>query len=229
MDRKALEKATITQLKLKAGRYKIPVTDDKTKLIEAILEQRERISEIQRPGTSGQLIDLAQPTQAAKTVKAKGGQGQGASATGARVESRVAVEQPLTPSLFMETMNGFATMLAEKMAELIKSNNNNGTELSRRSIEERREVETEPMINRAGSSARSQAWTEEDGMRQTNGFSGGPAIQWLASQIPEFGGTEDENIHTWVRRVDHVVRVHGATNGVILLAASSKLTKVARQ
>lgn len=33
----------------------------------------------------------------------------------------------------------------------------------------------------------------------------------------------------WVRRVDKVALIHGASDGVTLLAASSKLVKFARQ
>jgi len=53
-------------------------------------------------------------------------------------------------------------------------------------------------------------------------------VSWLATQIPEFGGSDKENVSTWVRRVDQVAGVHGATDGVTLLAASSKLTKSAK-
>jgi len=50
----------------------------------------------------------------------------------------------------------------------------------------------------------------------------------LATQIPEYGGSDKENVTTWVRRVDQVTGVHGASDGVTLLAASSKLTKSAK-
>jgi len=50
----------------------------------------------------------------------------------------------------------------------------------------------------------------------------------LATQIPEFSGSDKENVSSWVRRVDQVAEVHRATDGVTLLAASSKLTKSAK-
>lgn len=64
--------------------------------------------------------------------------------------------------------------------------------------------------------------------RQTESNIPGNSVSWLTTQIPEFGGTEDENINTWVKRVDQVARVHGTPDGVTLLAASSKLTKFAK-
>ncbi|XP_072757717.1 uncharacterized protein [Anoplolepis gracilipes] len=54
-------------------------------------------------------------------------------------------------------------------------------------------------------------------------------IQWIASQIPEFGGTEEENVFTWVRRVEKVSLIHGALDSVTLLAASSRLVNPARK
>lgn len=54
-------------------------------------------------------------------------------------------------------------------------------------------------------------------------------ITSLASQIPEYGGTDDENIRGWTQRVDHVARVHAATDGAILLAATNRLIGSARR
>jgi len=55
------------------------------------------------------------------------------------------------------------------------------------------------------------------------------ATKWLATQISEFGGQENDNVKLWVRKVDKVARIHGAFDAVTLLAASSKLVKSAKQ
>lgn len=55
------------------------------------------------------------------------------------------------------------------------------------------------------------------------------AVSILASQIPEFSGSERENIDLWIRRVDQVASIHNAADNIILLAASSKLTRDARR
>jgi len=55
------------------------------------------------------------------------------------------------------------------------------------------------------------------------------AVTLLAPQIPEFGGTDDENIQIWTQRVDRVAQVHRAPDDVVLLAASGKLVKLAKQ
>ena len=38
--------------------------------------------------------------------------------------------------------------------------------------------------------------------------------QWLATQIPEYGGTKEENVNVWIRRVDRVADIHAAIDGV---------------
>ncbi|XP_072763218.1 uncharacterized protein [Anoplolepis gracilipes] len=67
------------------------------------------------------------------------------------------------------------------------------------------------------------------GQSRQDGLLPGNMINWLSTQIPEFGGTEDENIVTWIRRVEKVSLIHGATDRVTLLAASSRLVKSARR
>jgi len=53
-------------------------------------------------------------------------------------------------------------------------------------------------------------------------------VQHLQAQITEFGGTEDEDVHQWLARVERVARVHNAADNIILLAASAKLIKSAK-
>ncbi|KYN17143.1 hypothetical protein ALC57_10582 [Trachymyrmex cornetzi] len=54
------------------------------------------------------------------------------------------------------------------------------------------------------------------------------AITLLASQIPTFDGSEDEDVEVWIRRVEHIAVGHGVSESVTLLAATSKLLKLAR-
>ncbi|XP_070526381.1 uncharacterized protein [Cardiocondyla obscurior] len=57
----------------------------------------------------------------------------------------------------------------------------------------------------------------------------GLPIKWIATQIPEFGGTENENVQQWVDRVDTAARIHGASDAATVVAASSRLTGAARK
>jgi len=65
--------------------------------------------------------------------------------------------------------------------------------------------------------------------RNTDTFLNANATKWLATQIPEFGGLDSDNVNIWTKRVDKVALIHGASNVMTLLAASSKLVKNARQ
>lgn len=54
-------------------------------------------------------------------------------------------------------------------------------------------------------------------------------VSLLVSQIPEFWGSEEENVHLWVQRVNQIARIHHVQDNLILLAASSKLVKDAQR
>lgn len=55
------------------------------------------------------------------------------------------------------------------------------------------------------------------------------AVSLQATQIPEYAGSDLENVQVWIRRVEQVARIYGASDDTVLLAASSKLTKTARK
>lgn len=55
------------------------------------------------------------------------------------------------------------------------------------------------------------------------------AVTLLASQIPDFNGTKEENVRLWVQKVNKVAQIHGALDDVTLLAASNRLGKDARR
>lgn len=54
------------------------------------------------------------------------------------------------------------------------------------------------------------------------------AITLLASQIPSFYGTEDEDIEIWIRKIDIMVSIHQVDGSIKLLAATRNLHKIAR-
>ncbi|XP_032690667.1 uncharacterized protein LOC116853637 [Odontomachus brunneus] len=55
------------------------------------------------------------------------------------------------------------------------------------------------------------------------------SVQNLAPQIPEFAGTEADNVRSWIQRVDYVARIHGASDGITLLETTSRLVGTARR
>lgn len=57
----------------------------------------------------------------------------------------------------------------------------------------------------------------------------GQAVKFLSSQIPTYGGTDDEDIETWIEKIENVAEIHNLSQVVMLAAATSKLTKIARR
>jgi len=51
----------------------------------------------------------------------------------------------------------------------------------------------------------------------------------LASQLPDFTGKEDDDVEIWIQKVERVGRIYGASQDMMLLAASGKLVKSARK
>lgn len=50
-------------------------------------------------------------------------------------------------------------------------------------------------------------------------------VNLLASQLPEFSGKEDDDVVIWIQKVERVARIHGASQEMMLLAATGKLVK----
>lgn len=57
----------------------------------------------------------------------------------------------------------------------------------------------------------------------------GHAVKFLTSQIPSFGGLEDDDVELWIEKIESVAEIHGLSHVVVLSAATSKLTKTARR
>lgn len=70
-----------------------------------------------------------------------------------------------------------------------------------------------------------------DGQRRAPFASVSPAqaVKLLSSQIPEFSGSEDDNVELWIQKIERVSQIHGVSHEVTFLAATGKLTKSARR
>lgn len=84
------------------------------------------------------------------------------------------------------------------------------------------------LVSRAMTDTSSSPIPVSSPRHQDNGATG-CSVKWLASQIPEFGGTEEENMAAWVSRMNKVALVHNASDAATLLAASSRLVKGAKK
>lgn len=57
----------------------------------------------------------------------------------------------------------------------------------------------------------------------------GQAVKFLSSQIPTFGGTEEEDIEIWIEKIEYVAEIHNLSQVVMLAAATSKVNKTAKR
>ncbi|KYN26720.1 hypothetical protein ALC57_03909 [Trachymyrmex cornetzi] len=67
-----------------------------------------------------------------------------------------------------------------------------------------------------------------DGNPPFAGVNNAQAVTLLASYIPVFHGSENEDIELWIQKVDNISRIHEVNDKITLLAASQKLRKHAR-
>lgn len=101
--------------------------------------------------------------------------------------------------------------------------------------QQRQMMEEIRTLSRRGYTTPSESSREQEGSEQpirsptVSTSSPAQVVSLLAPQIPEFGGSDEENVQVWTKRVDRVALVHRTPPDVVLLAASSKLTKLAKQ
>nr|XP_012230098.1 PREDICTED: uncharacterized protein LOC105676627 [Linepithema humile] len=220
MDRAALEKASLDELQKMAKRCGLPTASDRVVLLDAILSYAER------KGSADPLRDTpstSKPTASEPTDTEAG-----------------AEEEPLTPGTFREALSALTENFTRQQLEFQRQQQEmlaQNQEIMLRMLQQiagsghaapnGAEAPVVPEPN--GTSVQAAPAHETRSERSVDFMPTGHSINWMASQIPEFKGGEDENVHAWVRRVDRVATIHGASDGIILLAASSKLAKFAKQ
>ncbi|KMQ84611.1 hypothetical protein RF55_17460, partial [Lasius niger] len=203
MDRAALEKLTVEQLQAEAAKYGLPTTGNWNALIDAIM------GHLEHHGPVDELQQLA-ATKATTSVPVQ----KVPKASTARAE-------PQPP-----------TDVMRQMLHSIQQQQHQLNQIVQLLVDQRTESAVQRQRAAAATSNQSSSRTsptDELGPRSTESWSSGSAVQALAHQIPEFAGSDDDNVLSWVKQVDKVAQVHGATDGATLLAASSKLTRSARR
>lgn len=215
MDRLQLENLTIEQLREEAVKCQITVSWNRDQLVNEIMDHLER---------NGPLIDMLRsvPTEnetEQQCVVNSPVEGQSSSpVTAAAFEQILATVNTCTQQqqLIMQQLS----LLSQRI-----DGSNSGATSGR--------VESSPSnpVSAMTNPSILSNVMMNNMIRQPmiNSLPPANAVQLLAPQLPEFGGTEEENIRLWVQRVDRVAQIHRAPDDVVLLAASSKLIKAAKQ
>lgn len=151
---------------------------------------------------------------------------EGSLTTGALQQILTAVTTMMVQQELQRQQQQFFTLQQQQFADLMHQvlERNRGVAVEMLATGE----PADALIGQAGGSARSSPMQLNRGSH-VSAAAPGSMIRWIAAQIPEFGGSENENVLTWVKRVDKVSVIHGASDGVTLLAASSRLMKTAKQ
>jgi len=210
VDRATLEAASLEYLQNFAKRYRLVVSADKFTMIESILSYVERHGEEEQ--RSEAIRDSRPQSSASGPIEPPAAE----MLRDAIVMMREMQQQQ--QQFMLQMMNKLTEQ--DKIAPVNQRSegvrvDNNGA--SARAVSER-----------TGSPHRLSPVIEHS-VRSAENIQGGSATKWLATQIPKFGGSDQENVTAWVNRVDRVTLIHGASDGVVLLAASSKLTSFAKQ
>jgi len=234
MNRGDLDHLTLEQLRDEARRRRVTVVGDQRRLIDAIAESMERSAPISN-STDG------------------GGGAEGRRATEGRTATAADEDAPVTASMMQQVLSAVTEDVLRHQREL----QNQQFEFLQRQQEQfalltqtiigaqRSSMGTQAVPNRmtdTGPSASAVSLSSREVSTESAGTSSTPqrnripnpgtpggGIKWLATQIPEFGGGDEENVAAWVRRVEKVAEIHGATDGVTLLAASSRLVRAAKR
>ncbi|XP_067214743.1 uncharacterized protein [Linepithema humile] len=199
MDKATLEELTLIQLKEHARRYELPAVNDRRKLIASLLTYFENNS--QSPELTGQ-----EPTG------------------GASLD--LPAERYFSLETIADTMHQCMRQqqqMMKQMSELTAVVNERETRHRRSEDEPSTDLPPRREISRNLNSPMNHP------AALLSAFPPANAVSLLARQIPEFGGQEEENVALWVQRVEKIAQVHGVSDDVILLAASSKLVNAARR
>ncbi|KYN17781.1 hypothetical protein ALC57_09934 [Trachymyrmex cornetzi] len=206
MDRAQLDKLSIDELQEVAQRHNLPLCEDPRRLIDSIMSYQERRSS----------SALTSGTGASK-------QASGVQFAPRDVASLIATVVNPIQQMHQEILEGQKRQ-QEIMMRMLESLTGHNAPPANESTE----GPTMQMIPEAvsplsrGASPSSQRTT-------LSTIPTSHAVSLLATQIPEYGGQETENVQLWIQRVEQVARIHEVHSDVTLLAASGKLVKLAKR
>ncbi|CAL1686650.1 unnamed protein product [Lasius platythorax] len=211
MDRQQLEELTFEQLQVEAIRYGIKPPQDRDACLEAIAQQIERgPPSIDLMGSStGQLPQ--------RTTEA------GCSQTTATTQVNASSSSGIAPTSTESSLMQMCSLMLEQgrqhqilMQQMFAAMNLNN------------QASSIPVAVPTAQSHVSDT-SQQDLRPSLSSASTGQAVKLLSTHLLDFSGTEDEDVESWVNTIERVARIHGASNDILLLAATGKLKKTARK
>ncbi|KYN22381.1 hypothetical protein ALC57_05223 [Trachymyrmex cornetzi] len=220
MNRSQLDKMTIDQLQVVAQGYNLPLCEDSKKLIDSIMTYLERKPQATQGIITGSPSNGTLPGPSSAKQQSSGVTTIQTWQVSSDVASLIAtVVNPMHQDI-LEGQKRQQELLS-KMLELLS--NHHGTLANESS-------EGQPMQPMQEAVSPDGRGIPPSSQRTTLGtITSAHAVTLLATQIPTFGGSDSENVQLWVQRVEQVARIHDVQSDVTLLAASSRLTKLAKR
>ncbi|XP_025160298.1 uncharacterized protein LOC112589822 [Harpegnathos saltator] len=222
MNRNVLDGMTLKQLQEEAVKFRLPVSNDRERMIEQMMSHLER---------HGPMRDLLEPEESSRMGKDR--QAAVTSAEEQRMEQQTEGSSQNMIGQVTDSLAKMQRLMQEQQQQFMLQQQNQFERLLLVLSNRRPEAGLPTEHQGGGRSTQNSTPSGSDGvvtgqnpieMQQSQ-----ISVSTLASQIPEFGGTEEENAKIWIQRVDCVAAIHGATDGVTLLAATARLTGAARK
>lgn len=226
MNRATLDSMSTDQLLEEARRLSIPAIETRRnshlreRLIDALMSHMETNAPIIETLRSDPPIRSTAVTEESTGSK------------DARAEFQRSSDRQVSVESTSASLNAMLTRFCESMTTQMSQNQRTLEQLI---VAVNRNVSAESSSTHSTSSAlpatidRSNVDREIPRSSAFSMVSSAQAVNLLASQIPMFGGQEEEDVLQWTQRIERVAQIYQVTEDVVLLAASSKLAEIAKR
>lgn len=223
MERRHLESLDHGELQAEACRLHIPANGTREQLVERILDHFEKFGPVSDFRSHGE----TSRDQAMERSRQPSGNDEAACPS--EMVQQIVTSVMTTMMKQQLELQKQQQQFMEKMLQLMAINRGPSPELSAPRTPSERAEEAGPSRESPAAVSNPSSGNGEARSDVLSGGVPGNQVAWLASPITEFEGSENDNVHAWIERVDAVAQIHRASSGVTLLAASSMLRKAAKE
>ncbi|XP_011859318.1 PREDICTED: uncharacterized protein LOC105556816 [Vollenhovia emeryi] len=226
MDRAVFEGMTVEDLKEAARKAHLPVAEDKETLVSALTAQAERTRF--NPNLEATIKTWAHKSASTDNL------GPASTGTVPKGPRRPSQSEQISPEMtaLVAAITAPMQQLQQQILQAQKAQNLLDAADAVGGREGATHSYNDPGVRNVGaggSGPPSPRSGTQSPQTTLSSVSSSHAVSMLSSQIPEYGGLEDENVQLWIKRVEQVSSIHRVIGDVTLLAASSKLTKTAKR